>query len=226
MSSKNNVLAIIPARGGSKGIPGKNIGNLCGKPLIAWTIQAALESKVIDKVIVSTEDSKIAEVAKEYGAEIPFLRPKRLATDESSGMDPVFHALELIKDYKWVFLLQPTSPLRTVQDIDNIFKLCTENNYSSSTSVSPVNKHPDWMFELGPKNNLVKYSNNKLVEIRQDLKSLYQLNGALYLAKIDWLKKHKHFVSKDTIAYIMPWERSVDIDNHSDWELAEYLINR
>jgi len=226
MDSKNNVLAIIPARGGSKGIPRKNIRTLCGKPLIVWTIQAAMQSEVIDKVIVSTEDSEIAELAKEYGADVPFLRPKELARDESTGMDPVFHALELLKDYKWVFLLQPTSPLRTVEDIDNIFKICSENNYSSSTSVSAVNKHPDWMFELGPGNNLVKYSTTKLVEIRQDLKKLYQLNGALYLAKVEWLKKHKHFVTKDTIAYIMPWERSVDIDNHCDWELAEYLINR
>ena len=226
MDVKKNVLAVIPARGGSKGIPRKNLRTLGGKPLIAWSIDAANQSKVIDRVIVSTEDPEIAEVAKDYGADVPFLRPKELASDVSLGMEPIFHALDLITDYKWVFLLQPTSPLRAAEDIDNIFTLCSNNNYKTSTSVCEVKKHPDWMFELGPKNKLVKYTKTELVEIRQDLKMLYQLNGALYLARIDWLKKHRHFVCDDTIGYVMPWERSVDIDDYSDLELAEYLINR
>ena len=122
MGNVHNVIAIIPARGGSKGIPRKNLKTLGGKPLIAWTIQAALKSKTIDRVIVSTEDNEMADIAQEWGAEVPFIRPTELAQDKSTAMETVFHALEMIPNYEWVFLLQPTSPLRTTADIDNIFE--------------------------------------------------------------------------------------------------------
>lgn len=118
MINNKKILAIIPARGGSKGLPRKNIRELAGKPLIAWTIEAGRKSKYIDRLIVSSEDFEIIEVAKKYGAEIPFVRPKHLAEDESLGLDPVFHALRELPGYDIVVLLQPTSPLRLTEDID------------------------------------------------------------------------------------------------------------
>ena len=124
MGNAHKVIAIIPARGGSKGVTRKNIKCLGGKPLIAWTIQAATKSKIIDRVIVSTEDNEIADIAIEWGAEVPFMRPSELAQNDSPGMDPVFHALKLLPNYEWVFLLQPTSPLRSSKIIDSsIFKI-------------------------------------------------------------------------------------------------------
>ena len=141
-------IALIPARGGSKGIPRKNIKLFNSKPLIFWTIKAAIESKFVDRVIVSTDDEEIAHIAKSLSAEVPFLRPKELAQDNSSGIDPVVHALNNLQNVKDVLLLQPTSPLRRTKDINGIFELRSKKNTSSAVSVSESGKHIDLFFEM------------------------------------------------------------------------------
>ena len=146
---KMKVLGIIPARGGSKGMPKKNIRPLLNKPLIAWTIEQALKSKYIDRVVVSTDDPAIARLAKKHGADVPFMRPDKLATDKAKSIDVVSHALlSLPEKYDYVVLLQPTSPLRTADDIDACVKLCMSKGGNSCVSVTESEKNPHWMYSL------------------------------------------------------------------------------
>ena len=219
------VLAIIPARGGSKGIPRKNIKALAGKPLIAWTIEAALRAQGIETVIVSTEDDEIASVAKQLGAEVPFRRPLALAQDDTPGISPVLHAIEQLPDYDWVMLLQPTSPLRSVHDIQNIIKLCNDEGAPSSVSITQVSKHPFWMYQKNDQGRLQRLIPDRPeITSRQELPSVYVLNGALYFARIDWLINNRGFISPETLGYVMPNERSVDLDTALDWQWIEWLI--
>ena len=222
------VLGIIPARGGSKGMPKKNIRPLLNKPLIAWTIEQALKSKYIDRVVVSTDDPAIARLAKKHGADVPFMRPDKLATDKAKSIDVVSHALlSLPEKYDYVVLLQPTSPLRTADDIDACVKLCMSKGGNSCVSVTESEKNPHWMYSLdrdGRMHRLIK--TKKTIDRRQDLPKSYALNGAVYTARIDWLSHSKSFVTDETYAYIMPKERSVDIDNDLDFRFAEFLLLR
>jgi len=221
------ILAIIPARGGSKGIPRKNIKPLAGKPLIAWTIEAALKAQCIDRVIVSTEDEEIALVAKQFGAEVPFLRPLALAQDDTPGIAPVLHAIEQSRDYDWVLLLQPTSPLRSVEDIEGIIRFCRDEAAPSAVSVTQVSKHPFWMYQRDDQNRMQPLILNRPeITRRQDLPSAYALNGALYLARTDWLIQKQGFIGPETLGYVMPEERSVDLDTPLDWLWVEYLIEQ
>ena len=172
-----STIALIPARGGSKGIPRKNIKLFNSKPLIYWSIKAAFESKFIDRVVVSTEDEEIAEIAKIYSAEVPFLRPKEFAMDESSGMDPVIHALEELPNVKDIILLQPTSPLRQSVHINDIFKFRKKFNANSAVSLS-LSKKPI-IYKLNNKFQ-IKPTSEKIKPLpRQKLTNLYNLNGAL-----------------------------------------------
>jgi len=222
-----SLLALIPARGGSKGILKKNIKLLFGKPLIAWTIDAAKKAKCIDRIVVSTDDPEIAKVAKERGADVPFVRPAEYATDEAPSINLALHAIEQIQGFDWIMLLQPTSPLRNTSDIDNIFKFCQDHKSSSAVSVNEVSKHPYRMYQRDSFFNLKPFiSNHPHVIRRQNLPSAYSLNGALYLARVDWLLKYKSFVRPDTLGYTMPIERSVDIDTEQDWNWAEYLMKK
>ena len=221
------VLAVIPARGGSKGIPRKNIKKLSGKPLIAWTIEAALKAPSINRVIVSTDDEEIAAVAEQFGAEVPFKRPIAIARDDTPGLDPVLHAIENSPDSDWVLLLQPTSPLRSVDDIEGIIKLCQEKGALSAVSVAEVGKHPFWMYQRSSDMRLQPLIPNRgEIMRRQDLPSVYVLNGALYLARPDWLIENQGFIGPETLGYVMPVERSVDLDTPLDWLWVEYLIER
>ncbi len=220
------VLAIIPARGGSKGVPRKNIKDLCGKPLIAWTIEAALKSGAIDRCIVSTDDEEIAEVSRRFGADVPFLRPTNLASDASTGMDPVLHALDLLPGYKYVILMQPTSPLREAIDVRSAIKIATENNYPSFVSVSEAARHPFYCFKLAPDNFMAPFLVPPNNIRRQDLPRAYALNGAIYIAQVDWLLKNKSFISEKTRAFLMPFEKSIDIDTITDFEIAEFLLSK
>jgi CMP-N,N'-diacetyllegionaminic acid synthase len=219
-----NILAIIPARGGSKGVLRKNIKLLCGKPLIAWSIEAALKSTLISNVIVSTEDEEIAEVAKSYGAQVPFLRPLELAQDDTPGIAPVLHALDKLPMCDSVLLLQPTSPLRTTVDIDNCIEFSKSTGAQSIVSVSEPSKHPEWMYRLDNNKKLQPYINITVSENRQELSSVYALNGALYYTKTDWLIENGTFITEETSGYIMPPKRSIDIDTMLDWKLAELLL--
>lgn len=224
MNKDQRILGLIPARGGSRGIPRKNIKPLHGKPLLAWTIEAALRSTFLDAVVVSTDDEEIGRVAADWGAEVPFLRPRELAQDETPGIDPVLHALEQLPDFDTVVLLQPTSPLRTTDDIDQCIELARSSGAPSVVSVTEAAKHPYWMYRLGPDLRLKALIAAPPVTRRQDLPPVYSMNGAVYFARADWLRRHRTFVTDETVAYIMPPERSVDLDSMLDWQMAELLL--
>lgn len=227
MIKRKSVLAIIPARGGSKGVPGKNIRNLAGKPLIAWTIEEAKKSKYIDRLILSSENEEIIKVAKEYGCEVPFVRPAELARDETPGSDPVIHAINTIPEkYDYVVLLQPTSPLRTVVDIDGCIEHCVEKNVPACVSVTEAQQSPYWMYIVNKQMKMqpfLEYPGE--INRRQDLPQVYVLNGAVYVAEYEFLKEHKSFVTLETLAYLMPTERSIDIDSELDFSYCEWLIS-
>ncbi|MCT7995231.1 cytidylyltransferase domain-containing protein [Laspinema olomoucense] len=217
MIEGKTVLAILPARGGSKGVTRKNLREVGGKPLIAWTIEEAKKSLHIDKLIISSEDDEIIQVAKAWGCEVPFKRPIELAQDETPGIEPVLHALKILPQYDYVILLQPTSPLRTVDDIDACLEKCLAFNANACVSVAAVTENPYWMYTISPDSIMHKLiETNNYFTRRQDLPKVYKLNGAVYVAESEWLRKNKSFLSNETMAYIMPWERSVDIDSESD----------
>lgn len=219
-----STFALIPARGGSKGIPRKNIKAIAGKPLIAWAIEAALRSPLLDAVVVSTEDEEIAEVARRAGAQVPFMRPAALAADDTPGLDPVLHALDQLPQFDAVLLLQPTSPMRTTEDIDACLRLAAERGAPSVVSVTEPDAHPYWTYRIGSDQRLVRLIDNVSVTRRQDLPQVGALNGALYFARADWLKTNRGLVGPDTLAYVMPRERSVDLDTPLDWKIAELLL--
>lgn len=227
MIDGKSVLAIIPARGGSKGIPRKNILQIRGKPLIAWTIEAARESHYIDRLILSSEDPEIIEVAKNFGCEVPFVRPIELAGDDVPGISPVLDAIARLPEYDYVVLLQPTSPLRESADIDSCIECCVRKNAPACVSVTDVEKSPYWMYRLGQNGQLEPLLNKpEHISRRQDLPMVYVLNGAIYVAESQWLQKTKNFLSADTIGYQMTKEKSLDIDNPYDLELFELALSR
>lgn len=219
MINQQTVLAVIPARGGSKTIPRKNIRMLAGKPLIAWTIEEARKSSYIDRVIVSSEDAEIIKIAQEWGAEVPFVRPARLADDESGGIEPVLHALRTIPEYyDYVVLLQPTSPLRSADDIDGCIAYCLRCGAPACVSVSAAAKNPYWMYRLDGSGKMIPVmATEKPIERRQELPAFYCLNGSLYAAKTDYLLLGKNFITDETVAYVMPEERSLDIDGEFEF---------
>jgi len=227
MINDKKVLAIIPARGGSKGIPRKNIIPLKGKPLIAWTIDEAKKSRFLDRIIVSTDDEEIADIAKQWGGEVPFFRPKELAQDDTPGIAPILHALSYFTDYEYVVVLQPTSPLRTAGDIDEAISLCEKNKSNFCVSVTESKVVPEWMFFVNEEGILTPLNDNKQIPYqRQKAKKTYVLNGAVYVAKIAALVDTRSFLTTETIPYIMPSDRSVDIDDVSDIARCEYLIEK
>ena len=221
------VLAVIPARGGSKGLVRKNILDLAGIPLIAWTIEAAKRSKYIDRVVLSSDDDEIMAVAKHYGCEVPFRRPSALASDDAASLDVLFHAMEKVPGYDYVILLQPTSPLRTSTDIDSAFEMMMSSGVNGCVSVCEVAKSPFWMYSLD-KNNLL----SKLLPLplgghrRQSLPASYELNGAMYLAKIESLYIDKSLIPEQTIAYEMSRDRSIDIDCLLDLQKCEEYLDK
>jgi CMP-N-acetylneuraminic acid synthetase len=220
------LLALIPARGGSKGIPRKNIRTLFGKPLLQWSIDAALAASCVDHVVVSTDDPEIAEVAKAGGAEVPFLRPAELASDTAPGIAPVLHALEQLPQVSDLLLLQPTSPLRTSADIEAVVALRQQAGRESAVSLTPSAKHPAWMYTLSQDHHLEPLLQMDGAHCRQQLPLAYVLNGALYLASRSFLMNEQAFIRQDTVGYVMPPERSVDIDTLFDWQWAEFLMEQ
>jgi N-acylneuraminate cytidylyltransferase len=227
MIQKKSVLAIIPARGGSKGVPRKNIRLLAGKPLIAWTIEEAKKSKYIDRLILSSEDEEIISVAKKWGCEVPFVRPAELAKDETPGIEPVLHAMKALDEkYDYVVLLQATSPMRLVDDIDGCIETCASSNAPSCVSVTEVSEHPYWMYRINKADCLVPFiQQEEEIQRRQDLPDVYILNGAVYIAETNWLAQSRSFLTESTKAFVMPQGRSLDIDNDIDFKLCEVLIN-
>ncbi|WP_411502683.1 cytidylyltransferase domain-containing protein [Brevibacillus centrosporus] len=225
MIQGSTVLAIIPARGGSKGVPRKNIKLLASKPLIAWTIDEAKKSTYIDRLIVSTDDKEIASISAQYGCEVPFMRPPELAKDDTPGIEPILHAMKLLGAYDYVVLLQPTSPLRTVEDIDGCIEKCMATSAKACVSVTVSDKTPYWMYHLLADNTMKPLiESDGRINRRQDAPDVYVLNGAVYVAQADWLYKSRSFVERDTIGYPMPKERSLDIDTKMDFLVIEELL--
>ncbi len=224
------ILYIIPARGGSKGILQKNIKTLNGKPLIQYSIEAALNSAYKGRVIVSTDDIQIAKIATTLDVEVPFVRPEELATDNAKSIDVVLHTLSYFQSKNELFditiLLQPTSPLRTAIDINKaIEKLLSDNNLDSVVSVCEAEHHPLWTNILPRDLNMGNFLRpDVMAKNRQELPPYYRLNGAIYACKTTFLIENKTFIGRNSCAYIMPQERSIDIDSIVDFKLAEILL--
>jgi CMP-N,N'-diacetyllegionaminic acid synthase len=227
MTGSLKPLAIIPARGGSKRLPRKNLMPLNGKPLIAYTIEAALESGVFERVCVSTEDEEIAEVARKYGAEVPFMRPAALASDSATNVQVCLHALDFYKEheqlYKLYYLLQPTSPLRTPEDITQALALLGNSDADSVVSVVPWEHPPFWALDLQDGFILPHWGEGSLVSTQQ-LPELWRPTGAIFIGTASILRGKQNLYTSRTLGYEMPPSRSVDIDSFYDWHLAEYLL--
>ena len=228
MIANKKVLAVIPARGGSKGIPNKNIVPLLGKPLISWTIEAAQASRYIDRLILSSDDPQICAVAESAGCEVPFTRQKALATDEAKTIDVVFDALDRVRGFDLVMVLQPTSPLRGVSDIDNSLELLIEKGVHSAVSVTRVRDHPYLVYAMDSDARMeAVISLDPSTSLRrQDLPPAFALNGAIYIADIAWLDESRSFISPETVGYEMPKSRSVDIDEETDLAVAEQVLRK
>lgn len=227
------ILGLITARGGSKGIPSKNIIDLGGKPLIAWTIEASLKSEFIDRTIITTDSDEIAEISRKFGAEVPFLRPPEYALDESSSYDAIFHALDWLKEneeneYDIICLLQPTSPFRNYTQINEaIEKFIKDENALSLISICNAFINPYKMVTVNEKGYIHKLEGiNIHIDRRQDLPNVYQFNGAIYLMRTTDLKNYRHFITDRTIYYLMGKESSIDIDEPLDLEFARFLLNK
>ena len=223
MIEGKSVLAVVPARGGSKGLPRKNVRPLQGKPLIAWTIAAAKASRLVDRVIVSSEDDEILGVARQCGCEAPFVRPAELAQDDTPGIAPVRHAIAQLPIHDYTVLLQPTSPLRLPEDIDACIRQCHAAGADACVSVTAAAKPPQWTFIKRAGNRIEPWLDAAQLESRrQEFPALVVPNGAVYVARTPWLKEGHTFFDGRVVCHEMPPERSFDIDTEWDW----YLVNR
>jgi CMP-N,N'-diacetyllegionaminic acid synthase len=227
------IIAIIPSRGGSKGVPRKNIRQLAGKPLIAWTIETAKACSSLRRVIVSTDDLEIAEIAQRYGAEVPFIRPAELARDDTPDLPVYQHALSCLaehNDYRpdIVVWLRPTAPLRTVQDIEAAIQLLIETGADCVRSVCLVKHHPYWMKRLEGDRlvSLVNGADESKYYRRQLLPPVYRLNGAVDVAWRETVVEKNLLYGGNMRGYVMPAERSIDLDSELDFAVAGLLLQR
>lgn len=223
-------LAIIPARSGSKGLKDKNIKKLNGIPLIAHSIRCALESKIFDEVMVSTDSEEYASISRKYGANVPFLRSPKTSDDNASSWDVVIEVLEKYRKtgilFDTVCLLQPTSPLRLSTDIVSGYKLLDSNCGDSVTSVCEVDHSPLWTMNLPEDLSLNEFNRMCDNRPRQKLGTFYRLNGAIYIRKIEYSNWRIEIKNDDDYALIMDRNRSVDIDTSDDFELAEFYLGK
>lgn len=232
MIDNKKILAIIPARAKSTRLPGKNINDFVGKPLIAWTIESALKSSYIDRVIVSTDDSNIANISKFYGADVPFMRPTEISLDSSPSIDLVIHAVEELSktgDYfQYIILLQPTSPLRSTSHINEAIELLKKKRASNIVSVTLVEHPVEWTNTLPLDLSMKKFMSNKNTNMRsQDYPVKYSLNGAIYIVDIEkMLDENKLVLQSNSFAYVMAKKDSIDIDTIEDWDYAEYCAKK
>lgn len=227
MIAHQQVLAIIAARGGSKGIPRKNVQPVAGRPLIAWTIDAARQSRYVDRLIASSDDDEIIATARAHGCEVPFVRPAEFARDDTPGIEPVLHALGVLPGYDVVVLLQPTSPLRTAQDVDSCIEQLVESGAPSCVSMCAAECHPFLTYQRAPDGALRSFVADRPVANmrRQDFPAAWRLNGAVYAAKVTWLEQLRTFVAGGTVGYVMPASRSLDIDTHEDLAAAHATLS-
>lgn len=226
------VVGIVPARGGSKKVYKKNIKLIAGKPLLAWTIDCALNTTIIDHLIVSTDDREIVQVAEEFGASVPFLRPQHLATDTTPDLPVCSHAIHWLEKEKnikadIIVWLRPTSPLRTPQDIEDAIALLFETEADGVRSITQVDHHPYWMKKLSGKiiEPFLEDANEKIYYQRQMLPPLYRLNGAVDITKYENISREIMYGER-IAGLVMPQERSIDLDTELDFELTEILLRR
>ncbi|MBP7653499.1 acylneuraminate cytidylyltransferase family protein [Candidatus Dependentiae bacterium] len=232
MYKEKKILALIPARGGSKGLPGKNLKKLCGIHLIGWTINHAKSSVLIDKIIVSTDSQEISEISKQYGAEVPFLRPDYLASDSSKVIDTIFHCLDYYgksgEKFDYVLLLEPTSPLRKKNDIDNALKLIidNENRADSCISVGEIAlEHPVYSKKIDSEGFVKPYiENDKTSQMRQFLSKAYFPYGVVYISKVDSMKKYNEVYSGNIIPYIIERWQNYEINDIYDFLCVETIM--
>jgi CMP-N,N'-diacetyllegionaminic acid synthase len=224
------ILTLITARGGSKRVPKKNIKNLSGKPLLCWSIEAALNNSYICDILVSTDDKEIADIAKENGAMVPWLRPKELSSDGASSVDAALHALDWYeKNYGVVdglLLLQPTSPFRTEETISKAIELFKKDKERAVISVSPARDHPMWCYKIEDE-KIVPFIEKKGEHLMsQDLPMAYITNGSIYIISSEQLRATKSFYPENSRPMIMErFEEGLDIDTEWDWKIAEMASN-
>lgn len=224
-------IAIIPARGGSKRLPGKNIKDLAGKPMIAWTIEAAIDSEVFDYVFVSTDDQAIADVSRQYGAQVPFLRPAELATDEATTNDVITHLIEwfeseLKNEVSTVAILQPTSPLRSAQHIKESMQLMEGKAVKAIVSVCELEYPIQFCNQLGPEGSMNGFIKSENIKRTQELKKYYRLNGAIYIFSKCYVGYIHTIYKQGCFSYVMKSSDSIDIDTQEDFNIVEYLIKK
>ncbi|WP_026894332.1 cytidylyltransferase domain-containing protein [Clostridiisalibacter paucivorans] len=223
-------LAIIPARSGSKGLKDKNIKLLSGKPLLAYTIEAARESGLFGEIMVSTDSQEYADIAKQWGANVPFLRSNELSNDTASSWDVVKEVIEGYKnlgtEFDTVVLLQPTSPLRTSNDIIEGYKIMKEKDANFVVGVCEMDHSPLWANTLPEDLSMENFIRPEVVKMpRQSIPTYYRINGALYIVKVDYLMRTSDIYGERSIASVMRKENSIDIDNQMDFTIAEVLIS-
>ncbi len=219
-----STLAIIPARGRSKGVPRKNIRDVAGKPLIAWTIEEAQKSRHISHLLLSSEDEEIMTVARRSGCAC-VRRPDHLATDTTTTPEVVLDVLQEVGDeFSHVVVLQPTSPLRTVEDIDRALQRCLSEDAAACVTVCEATHSPLWTFRI-ESDRLVSWTSHPPPPYRQALPSLYILNGAVYVAQVEHFKEARTFFTQETVPHVMPQERSLDIDTEFDLTVCALLLS-
>jgi CMP-N,N'-diacetyllegionaminic acid synthase len=228
MIGSSSVLALVPARGGSKGVPRKNIRVIGGKPMIAWTIEAARGSRYIDRLILSSDDQAIIAVAVEYGCEAPFVRPAELASDQADSMSVVRHAIDALPEqFEYLVLLQPTSPMRRTEDIDGAIERCVRGGAPACVSVCEADKSPFWMLRMDAQGTVQPlFPAHQIPYRRQDAPVVFALNGAVYVARTEHLRLGGTFLAPGAVGYPMPRERSLDIDTELDLAIVDFLLNR
>jgi len=231
MITNQKVLGLVLAREGSKGLPGKNTMLLCGKPLIAWSIEAGLASRYIDDLVVSTDGDEIASVSKQYGAEVPFIRPSEFASDGASSVSAILHTLDYLEEhgrcYDLVVLLEPTSPLRETADIDTTLELLVEKNASSVVSVCAAEaNHPSFMFKMdSATKKLLSFTGvQPNVLRRQDIEPVFFLDGTIYCSTSKKIREKKGFYHEETLAYEVPKWKSLEIDDADDFLMVEAVM--
>ncbi len=227
MIGDRRVLGLIPARGGSKGVPRKNLHPLAGKPLLRWTAEAALASRYIDRVILSTDDDEIAQLGSSLGVEVPFRRPASLASDAALAVDVVRHAIASLEErFDYLLYLEPTSPLRLPQDIDACLERLAARDGDFCVSVSLSPERPEWMFFLTGDGRLEPVIGRFDARPRQDLPACYVFNGAVYAARVDAFLRDGSLTNESTLAHVMPIERGIDVNTQADFDVAEAILVR
>lgn len=228
MLGTKKVLALIVARGGSKGLPGKNIAPCGDRPMLEWTALAAQGAALVDRTIVSSDDASILAAARKVGVEVPFVRPAELATDDAPMHAVVEHALSVAGGGAEVcVLLQATSPLRRADDIDEALRVLERSGSPSVVGITEATKPPYWMLAIGPDARLRPlFPELSTATRRQDLPKAFSPNGAIYVFDVAWFRSKRLFVSEESVAFPMPAERSVDVDTPVDLALADLLLRR